>query len=698
MNFLFAPGVRLLNRFKYVGKFSIIGLLLGIPIIILLLFLVRETTNEINFSKNEQVGAQYNNELRLFLQLVQQHRGLSSGYLNGDLTFKEKMTEKQKQLQTQVIKLDQLSTQLIKQQLDEWDSLKSQWLDIEKNIFTLSSDDSFSTHTTLTLATMEFIKDVADTSQLILDSNLDTYYLIEATVTDLPNLAENMGQVRAIGTGVATKGSLTDQEKTQLISLKSNIDTFKGNLDRGFDIIIHQNPGLQDRLEETYSNSSKATIQLLKTIEEKLIYNVSIDPQDFYNEATSVINSNFSLFEMETKLLDEALKNRVENLQKEQFVFVCLTVFILIITLYLFIAFYLSVRYSVNELVETSKKMTDGDLTVTTNIVSKDELHTIGESFNKMTIAFSEMIDIVQQTVRNVDQSAKELALGADETGIASNQIATSISEIADGATKQSDHAVHILDMMENTKQQVSAGNEQVGVALHNAIISTQLANNGEKSIFQAIDHLKTVTANVQYATDSIHKLGKRSEEIGGIINLIVDISNQTNLLALNAAIEAARAGEHGQGFAVVADEVRKLAEQSKSASQKITSLIVDIQTETTNTIQKMESNLKAFETQVTIIEKSGTSIQEIVQRVEQTEKSVRDVNDVLDTLNKNAGQVLSSIHDISGIIQQTAAAAEQVAASSEEQSATVEQITASIQDLALLSSKLQQEINRFTV
>lgn len=180
--------------------------------------------------------------------------------------------------------------------------------------------------------------------------------------------------------------------------------------------------------------------------------------------------------------------------------------------------------------------------------------------------------------------------------------------------------------MMQKTIEEVSKSLQKAEITLNSAIESTHIARKGEEAINEAIMHLSDVTKTVSYATDSIQKLGKRSEEIGGIITVITGIAEQTNLLALNAAIEAARAGDQGKGFAVVASEVRQLAEQSSLAAGQITNLINDIQAETSVTVRTMESNLLAVEEQVTIINKGGSALKEIVEKVVETEEGVEQM------------------------------------------------------------------------
>ncbi|MDQ0155422.1 methyl-accepting chemotaxis protein [Robertmurraya andreesenii] len=326
----------------------------------------------------------------------------------------------------------------------------------------------------------------------------------------------------------------------------------------------------------------------------------------------------------------------------------------------------------------------------------KDEIADLANSFIKMKDSLLGITANITNNTNLVAESSNLLAEAAIQTSEAANQIALTMNDVAAGTTTQAHQAGVILTMMEETVDEVKASLERAEKTLKNAKESTQIARTGEEAINEAIKHLGTVTQTVTYATDSIHKLGKRSEEIGGIITVITEIAEQTNLLALNAAIEAARAGEQGKGFAVVAEEVRKLAEQSSFSAGKITGLIEDIQAETSVTVRTMESNLIAVNDQVNIINKGGEALKEIVEKVEETEKGAEEMKNAFELVSNNSQNVQNAIQEISSIIEESAAATEEIAATSEEQSATVEEITSSSNELATVAEKLRNEVNKF--
>lgn len=344
-----------------------------------------------------------------------------------------------------------------------------------------------------------------------------------------------------------------------------------------------------------------------------------------------------------------------------------------------------------------SKQIAQGDLTgevISTKL--QDEIGDLSQSVNLMSTNLKNLITNVKETAEQAAATSEELAASADVTGEMSNQIALTTTEIASGVSRQTTEVTNILENMRITTDRVDSGGDIIEGTLDLAMRSTKEADYGNKAINEAIQHLGKVTSTVEFATESIQKLGSRSEEIGSIITVISDISNQTNLLALNAAIEAARAGENGKGFAVVADEVRKLAEQSNSAANQITTLIEDIQSETKVTVNTMETNLVSVKEQVQLIEKGGESLHKIVENVQETENGVLSVKEIFQELKGYAESVLQSIESMSEVIEASAALSQEAAASTEEQSATIEEVAHSAKDLAKIAEKLQEELKQF--
>jgi methyl-accepting chemotaxis protein len=234
-------------------------------------------------------------------------------------------------------------------------------------------------------------------------------------------------------------------------------------------------------------------------------------------------------------------------------------------------------------------------------------------------------------------------------------QIITKIMEGAEGVTSASLQMSSTSQQMSQGSQEQAASAEEISSSMEQMVSNIQQntdnAQQTEKIAIKAADDIKEGNSAVTQAVDSLKKIAEK-------IGIIGEIARQTNLLALNAAVEAARAGEHGKGFAVVAAEVRKLAERSQLAAEEINSL---------------------SSSSVTIADKSGRLLEQIVPNIQNTAKLVQEIAASSTEQNSGATQINNAIQQFNQVIQQNAAGAEEIASSSEELSAQAESLKDSV-------------------
>lgn len=141
-----------------------------------------------------------------------------------------------------------------------------------------------------------------------------------------------------------------------------------------------------------------------------------------------------------------------------------------------------------------------------------------------------------------------------------------------------------------------------------------------------AVEKMLTLRQKIQIIAELILELSEHTQQIGDIIGIVEDIAEQTNMLALNAAVEAARAGENGKGFSVVASEIRKLADESKQATNRIISLIKDIQQATNSTVMATEEGSKEIELGVTLADNINTNIESLINLISEVNSSAQAI------------------------------------------------------------------------
>lgn len=353
----------------------------------------------------------------------------------------------------------------------------------------------------------------------------------------------------------------------------------------------------------------------------------------------------------------------------------------------------------IHEVLEHVQEVSAGNLAVKPiKITSGDEIGELSGAINTMTDSLRKLIRQVEDAGEHINASSEELTAGAERAAEAANQIAASITTVAEGSDRQ---AEAIADT-DSIVVQLSAGIQQVaanaGAVSGQAAQSVDAAQEGRKSVDQAICQMRTIEATVTESAGVVTRLGERSHEIGQIVAAITGIAEQTNLLALNAAIEAARAGEQGRGFAVVADEVRKLAEQSGEAAKQIAQMIAEIQGETDRAVQAMNNGAAEVKHGTAAVDAAGKSFADIFGAIHEISEQMREVSTVMEEMAKGSEQIVSSMQDIDKLSKESASQAQNVAAATQEQSATTQEIAAASEALAKLAEELSHSVHMFRV
>ncbi|MFW6191164.1 MAG: methyl-accepting chemotaxis protein [Thiohalospira sp.] len=310
----------------------------------------------------------------------------------------------------------------------------------------------------------------------------------------------------------------------------------------------------------------------------------------------------------------------------------------------------------------------DGDLTRRLDTSGHDEIAELGSAFNR----FAER---VQETVSQVAGSTNQLAAASEEMSTITSQTNDAIQRQR-GETEQ---VVTAMNEMTSTVQEVARNAENAAEAAREADSS---AKAGSQVVDESIGAIKQLAEDVNQASETINRLGKDSESIGSVLDVIRDVADQTNLLALNAAIEAARAGEAGRGFAVVADEVRTLASRTQESTQEIQGMIERLQQAARESVEAMETSRSRASNTVEKAGSAGKALTNITQSVSQISDMNTQIASAAEEQSTVADEINRNIVQINEISEQTAEGANQTSASGDE--------------LARLSSELQELVNRF--
>lgn len=351
------------------------------------------------------------------------------------------------------------------------------------------------------------------------------------------------------------------------------------------------------------------------------------------------------------------------------FMLILIFVFIIIITL---IGYWFARKIAtpITEVVLIAERVSKGDLTMSIEQNSNDEVGQLQHAISQMIVNLSKMVGNISGISLQQASTSEELAAITTQTNKTMSE-QEAISEQLASAMQEMGTTVNEI------AQSTATTSSAVGTIQSKVLDSAHKLDDTYQSIMNMI-------VQIQESEQSVKKVRSDFDQVISILDVIKGIADQTNLLALNAAIEAARAGEQGRGFAVVADEVRQLAQRTQDSTKQIDNMINIIVTGADSSVDIMSNSVTH------------------ANNVQEHAKEVMDLNKVVESeihqITDLSAQIATAAEEQSVVVEDILQKVEMINNGVTETSHATDNIAESSVELARLASALAKESSAFKI
>ncbi|OHE71453.1 MAG: hypothetical protein A2007_02125 [Verrucomicrobia bacterium GWC2_42_7] len=705
----------MLARLKISHKLVILIIGFAVPIMALVLFLLKEKENKIEFTKLEQRG---NEVLRVIIPLYKETLDykrlcLSDGDSNEIYALSHSL------LKTLV------SAEQLCKKLNEPLQLNHRGLVARNRLHLLPAEFSQTgkaaiitnenSHETMDKNfdsflsnTIELIAHVGDTSNLTTDYDLDSHYTVLTILSDWPIVCQQLAEILFELSSLAPQVKIPEKQR---VKIQADVETFI-NIDLKR-MASHIKTAMNED-QNFYGTSNSLHNNIPPSIEKyrksALAFQESVTqlcgPDELSNANPNEAIAAGNLLEKDllefwktaSNELESLLKIRIREIGKEQ------KIELSILAIFLSIAFVSSIliaRNIIKSIANTRNILREiaegeGDLTKRIPIKGEDEVSECAQWFNVFANKLQAFVTDVSGNSGMLWQSASELRKRVRFVFFAGKELSGNISSIANVARQVSisvSSIGHSSDSMASSVKNVASSIEEITTS------TAEIAKNCSKES----EITEKANANAKAMQETMNKLGSSAKEIGNVIEVISNIASQTNLLALNATIEAASAGEAGKGFAVVANEVKELARQSAQATQQISAQLEDVQNNITLSVSAMDEISRIVEEVNKIANAIAGSVEQQATTTEQIAHNMNGISIATTDLAKGVQSVVEGTDKLASSVKEAARGAQDVSQNIQEiseatASAEATEKNTSVGELTKIAIKLRNIVDQFKI
>ena len=353
---------------------------------------------------------------------------------------------------------------------------------------------------------------------------------------------------------------------------------------------------------------------------------------------------------------------------------------------------------NIKRIVNAIREVANGNFKYKFNINTNDEFKEIEKNYNMMIEEISDLIKGVEGSITHVKLTSEKLVDNSEEVSRSMKQVTATVEQITEGTVETANNLEGLANEMESLSNNMNNIEDNVVLANNQATSTYDLGNEGLVMVNSLMNKSIETQNSIKKVEDVVKAIWSNMADISKMNNAISEITKQTDLLSLNASIEAARAGEAGKGFAVVADEIRKLAEETAGTAKEIEETVRLISETTERAVEDVYLTINVMEEQDKVVLQSKETFENIISSVNELAHSVQDISTSIKVVNNMKNQVVSNVHNLSAILEETAAGTEEVAASAIEVSDSTEKVVEELTGLRDLSIELSDKIDVFEI